>query len=462
MVKLANKNVRGKLATLFSPSPKNLLKVAPVFGLLVLVATAVFACQSPPPETPTPLPPVPTALSQVQTTPTPAPTNTTASYPIETTTPASYPMPATAYPALETAVFTPPANSQQAYLPFLGNPITPSSTAVLLPPETPSPTPFPTIDFAAVQTELQASNLDLAYVKMGFHVGIGGRSEGLDVWMQRLDEAGVPFFLKTADNAQPVYIAQQLMQTSGVPHTLVYRNAASGDEYDVPNYSLPPEQAALEHWQRHVAAWPPELDPTLVWMETVNEVDRNQAEWLAQFSLATAQLALQSGRKWAAFGWASGEPEPGHWQSLAMLEFLRLVGEHPDQLAIALHEYSYLVEDIGDGYPYKIGRFLELFRICDQYGIPRPTVLITEWGWTYNHVPAPEKALQDIAWASHLYAQYPQVKGAAIWFLGGGFDEIAHETEQLIWPLTVYSLTNYFSVPPASQPVAPDPELFRP
>ncbi len=350
-----------------------------------------------------------------------------------------------------TAVAAYPAITSETFLPAItsSDPFTP----------TPIPTPIPSLDFAAIRADLQANGNDLVYNKIGFHAGINGTMEGLEEYMRTLDAAGVPFFIKTADNAEPVYIAQELMKKSGVPHTLVYRKAAGGDDYNVPFYDLPPEQAAQIHWEKHIAAFPPELDPSLVWLETVNEVDKNRSEWLAEFALATAQMALRDGYKWAAFGWASGEPEPEDWQSPAMLEFLRLAAANPDRIAIALHEYSYVLDDIGHEYPYKIGRFLELFRICDQYGIPRPTVLITEFGWTYESVPAPEQALRDIDWAARLYAPFPQVKGAAIWFLGGGYSNVEVETQRLIQPLTVYSLQHSFSAPvlPAVAPTNPEP-----
>jgi len=143
-----------------------------------------------------------------------------------------------------------------------------------------------------------------------------------------------------------------------------------------------------------------------------------------------------------------------------MMEFLRLAGANPDKLAIALHEYSYTVDDIADIYPYKIGRFQELFRIADANGFPHPTILVTEWGWTYDHVPEPEPAIEDIAWASSLYAPYPEVKGAAIWYLGLGdtFSDIDDETQRLIDPLRIYALTNYFVIPmpPEKQPINPE------
>ena len=211
---------------------------------------------------------------------------------------------------------------------------------------------------------------------------------------------------------------------------------------------MPAIESAEQHWALHSAAFPPELDPNLVWVETLNEIDKNHAEWLGEFAYHTAQLALRDGVRWAAFGWASGEPEMSDWESPAMLDFLRLASQHPNQLAVALHEYSYVVDNIRDGYPYKVGRFQQLFQVADKHGIPRPTVLITEWGWTFDNVPNAGNALDDIAWANELYAPYPQIKGAAIWYLGGGFAEIANRTQPLIAPLTKYALSTYFAFPP--------------
>lgn len=274
--------------------------------------------------------------------------------------------------------------------------------------------------------------------------------------MRRLDEAGVPFFLKSVDYAGPLYEAQGLVQSSGVPHTLVFRSTDG-----VPNYDLPPEEAARVHWEQHRTLFPPELDPSLVWLETVNEIDKNRSEWLALFSLATAQMTLDAGFRWAAFGWSTGEPEPEDWQSPAMLDFLRLAGEHPDRLAVAVHEYSLTLADIAAQYPFRVGRFLRLFQVCDQHGIPRPTILITEWGWVYNNVPSVNEAMRDIAWTSALYAPFPEVKGAAIWYLGGGYGGIADRAQRLIAPVMEYSLTSYFVVPLAPARASLDAEPYR-
>lgn len=351
--------------------------------------------------------------------------------------------------AQETAVNQP----QHLYLPVIKKYIPPAPAAPLPPPiakQIDNPADLPQI-----RAELQTQGLDLATNKIGFHVGAGGNQAGLIEMLQTLDAAGIPFFLKSASNAEPIFRAQEMMKQSGVPHMLVYRSVTP---YDVPDYHLDPATAAAIHWARHKAAFPPELDPNLVWLETMNEVDKNRSEWLAQFSIEMAKLTMADGFRWATFGWSSGEPEPEHWEGPAMLEWLRLAGAHPDKLAIALHEYSYRTESIGYIYPYLVGRFQFLFMAADKHNIPRPTVLITEWGWEYQDVPSPTEAMADIAWASWLYAAYPQVKGAAIWYLGPGFSDIDDQTQRLIAPVGDYSLHNYFVIDPGFGSI--DTDLF--
>ena len=66
-----------------------------------------------------------------------------------------------------------------------------------------------------------ARDEDLAFVKIGFHVGPAGNQDGLGEWMRCLDAAGVPFFLKSADSGGQIFEAAQLKAASGVPHVLV-------------------------------------------------------------------------------------------------------------------------------------------------------------------------------------------------------------------------------------------------
>ncbi|MDX1614179.1 MAG: hypothetical protein R3300_07695, partial [Candidatus Promineifilaceae bacterium] len=156
----------------------------------------------------------------------------------------------------------------------------------------------PPLEVSELAPTLTEQELVLALNKIGFHTGIPCACEGLIDWMSQLDAAGVPFFLKSVDNAGPLWEAQELFfRQSNVSHTLVYRTSTRGRndgyDYDVPDYSLPPAEAAADHWAAHIAVFPKELDPDLVWLETMNEVDKNRAEWLAQFAVETARLALR-------------------------------------------------------------------------------------------------------------------------------------------------------------------------
>ena len=347
-----------------------------------------------------------------------------------------------------------PGEPSKIYLPVLFSP----PPGALTPPK--PITASPPIDFVAARAAAKSQGLDISFNKIGFHVGLFGNRTGLDAWMTELDAAGVPIFLKTANDAEPIFEAQKLMQASGVEHILIYRDARP--KYDIPRYDLPPKEAAAISWQLNQDVFPPELEPALVWIETTNEPDKNRAAWLAEFSLESAKLAVASGSKYAAFGWAGGEPEPLDWESPQMLEFLKYAADHPDQVAISLHEYSFKTDYISNIYPWLVGRFQKLFAVCDKYGIKRPTVLITEWGWKYDKVPTPAEAMEDIAWASWLYAAYPQVKGAAIWYLGKGdqFGDIHNQAQKLIAPVKDFSLSNYYIIDPRIYPI--DESLFIP
>lgn len=311
--------------------------------------------------------------------------------------------------------------------------------------------------------------------KIGFHTGSGGgNATGIGDFFRALDAAGIPFMIKSVDSYGPVFEASQLARKSGVPHTLVYRMSTGGQgyeyDYDVPPYKDPkyvndPEGGAELHWQWTRKKLPKEFDKELTWIEPINEVDKNLCDWLGRFAVHIANLAHKEGYKVSLFAWSSGEPEPSGWEEPGMLEYLRLCAKRPSQTAVALHEYSYVVDNIMDGYPYKIGRFKFLFDVCDKHGIARPTVHITEWGWTLDNVPASNKALQDIKKVGELYAQYPEIKGAAIWYLGPGFGDIANKAQRLIAPLQDFALQHQFDVEPEkaqSKPDVPSPVQSRP
>lgn len=388
-----------------------------------------------------------TATATISSTLAATATDTATATPTSTATPASTSTPT----ATATLQSTPIPGQARIYLPLI------SSPPILL--DVPVPvSKSPPIDFAAERAAAQAKGQDLAFNKIGFHIQLFGGRDGLQSYIEELDAAGVPVVLKTANDAEYLYKAQELGRVSGVEHVLIYRDTTFGR--DIPDYTLDPITAARLNWAENRRVFPPELDPARVWMETTNEPDRTKSAWLAEFALEQAKMAVREGARFAAFGWSGGEPEPEHWETPEMLAFLRYAAEHPDQVAVALHEYSFVNEGAGVGYPDLVGRFQALFAAADKHGIPRPTVLITEWGWTCcNDVPKVEKAMDDIAWAAWLYAAYPEVKGAAIWTLGiggGEYGSIGEDVEALIGPLKMYSQSNYFLFSPGTRPIDAD------
>ncbi len=301
------------------------------------------------------------------------------------------------------------------------------------------------LDFDAKRAELAAQGKVLAFVKVGFHArSIDNQLTGLGHWERCLDAAGVSFALKSVDNAGRVLEGTALKATSGVPHTIIYRR--SGDNacgFELPCYDNPagPIAEAEAHWQLHLQDLPDELKARkdAFWIETINEPDKGRSEWLAEFSLRSAELALAAGYNYAAFSWAGGTPEPEAWDGPKMREFLQFAAQHPDRVAIALHEYNFWDMTFKETYPILIGRFTRLYEQTDAMGLPRPTVLVTEFaypagsqvGWAMNP--------DNIPWAASLYAQYPRLLGATIYDEGSLVQHIARMTE--------FALGTYFTIP---------------
>ncbi len=293
-----------------------------------------------------------------------------------------------------------------------------------------------------------------AFNKIGFHTSVGGNPSGIGDHLRRIDAAGIPFFIKAADSMTGLFDAQEIMKKSSVAHTAVYRRSVRfpGDEEydpDIPDYNKEPEAAAAEHWQKHKKIIPPELDPKLVWIETINEVRKEAkwGDWLGNFAFHTAQMMMADGFRFSAFGYSSGTPDAASWETDGMLRYLELCQQRPDKASVSLHEYSYKVNDIWFLRGDHIGRFEKLFAACDKHKIKRPAVLITEWGWTYDRVPDVATAMEHIKQVAAYYAHYPEILGAAIWYLGPGFGGIANRTQKLIKPVTDYTIQTTFDVP---------------
>lgn len=275
-------------------------------------------------------------------------------------------------------------------------------------------------------------------------------------WM-RLLAAGIRPGIKSVDNYGPCFELAALGPDSDIIFRLSTAGQGDGYDYDVPDYSLPPAQAAAVHWQATLAKLPPGFDKSKVWLEPINEVDKERADWLGNFAWEIGQLALRDGYKVALFGWASGEPEPADWETPGMLRYLQLAAQYPERLAVAQHEYSYTTASLENSqpapYPFQVGRFRFLHEACDRRGIRRPTIFITEFGWEYERVPTPAVAIEHLRWAADVYAVHANIRFVAIWYLGAGFGGIANQAQRLIAPVTDLALS--YQAPPPEEPPAP-------
>lgn len=338
------------------------------------------------------------------------------------------------------------------------------------------------------------------YLAWGYHdaLGDGRNATGVGDWMRSLDAAGIPFTQKSV-GIMP-WDGQEIARNSDLPHAVIYRK--EGREWDVPDYDKPAHEAAVEHWNKHIAELPPELDKSITWIETINEIAQHfdydpdeipphpvidgrtitdfvdedgnpkkrlsNAAWLGKFAGRTAELAVQQGYKWLAFGWSSGEPEPEVWDVLQMRNFLNFAQTNFRNIGIALHEYSYNKDYLFDPNPEArhawIGRYKEL-----KKRFPRLRIFITEWGWEYQDVPPYEEARAEMEEAAQMYLE-DGVESIAIWQIGGGakgnWGQIANQVNGYFEPmrqdLLNGSLSHEWESNPTEPPIDPVPPVEPP
>lgn len=214
--------------------------------------------------------------------------------------------------------------------------------------------------------------------------------------------------------------------------------------YDVPNYSLSPKDSALQHWLFIKSKLPPEFDKVNVWLEVMNEVDKNRAEWLAEFCIEINQLALDY--KLVFFNWSTGEPEQSHWQGLKMSQLFRLCESNKQRLAIGLHEYSLNVNNIKQDWPYLVGRVSFLRQYYSG------TVFITEFGWTHNDLK-PELVIQHLNEVYQFYIDN-KVDGIALWCLNKGWQGIDEKLSSVVPQISQWLRDNYQAIgtiPPSNK-----------
>jgi murein DD-endopeptidase MepM/ murein hydrolase activator NlpD len=284
----------------------------------------------------------------------------------------------------------------------------------------------------------------------------GGNATGIGNYVRQLDAAGVPAVVMCNNDIKGIDDALKLIESgSAVPHVMVHRVVKPG--MDVPNYSTSPFIAARDYYDLlipHVHNRV-KLHRDKVWVQLGNELDKNRAEWIAEWAMESHLLWSSLGYRGCVINWSTGEPEPEHWRTPAMLHLLRLCAAERETLAIGLHEYSLDDNNILTGSPYLVGRYADLIDACEENGIGHPSMLITEFGWEQWSVPPTANAAAQIEGITEgWYGKYPTILGAGLWYLGTGWQGIADKVNKLIVPVTEQA-KNY-TAPPQ---VNPDPSV---
>lgn len=261
--------------------------------------------------------------------------------------------------------------------------------------------------------------------KVWFHVAAPCHNCGwLEEMFDRLEAAGVGFGVYSALDGGLVGTAARY----GKAVTIVYRDLAW--DY-VPYHVIPDAAKGAAYWRQIEDALPPEVKANKgrAWVEVFNEPSKEQPEDVARWQFYLAQAAVAQGFRFCGPGWASGTPEPEAWRGTWMRRYLELCAAQPERVALTLHEYSYDVDDIEagrakDGSRWMVGRFEHLHKACDEMGVRRPTIIITECGWAHNDMPPLGKAISDVAVLISIYGPHANILEAYLWTLTGGGDKV--------------------------------------
>lgn len=263
-------------------------------------------------------------------------------------------------------------------------------------------------------------------IGVGFHCGEPALANGIGHYLSALAAGGHVVSTKATDGTAGLYDLQTLARSIqgeyyGLWRKSIFKNSDGSSRDDVPNYGDTPQRQAAFFYEQIKAAYPADFDKELIWIENLNEADKNRAGWLGLYCKAFAELALADGFKVALGGWSGGEPEPEDWETAGMLAFLRLASEHPERIAVSLHEYTFGQGSMAQTRTHLHGRVTWLNAVCAKHGIVPPTVFLTEWGWSNNWAPVKNTAVPEmIEQLDWLHRHAPNVRGVHIWALDKG------------------------------------------
>ena len=308
---------------------------------------------------------------------------------------------------------------------------------------------------------------------IGLQTSTTGRPQGIGEVIQELTQNNIAFFSASTDSFSILTDLQNARkQNPGVPHTgnftpTGYVDLGGDKKYhlSVPEYGKPhSEKLAVRHWDMVEKVVPIKRDGETdspidwenpcIWVSTWNEIREyvgwfkkgdekeepeqpvlgyeGSADLIGWQAYEIGKEAVKRGYRWAAFGFSGGNPEEGFWEAPGVLAYLKLCHENPEQLGIALHEYS--LTDTILNRPDHIGRFKQLHEACDRHNLRRPVIQFKEFGWRDIKIPDDKKvAMDELIEVAQMYMEHPNIHGAAIWTVqkwqGSG---IRHQVAALI------------------------------
>ena len=282
---------------------------------------------------------------------------------------------------------------------------------------------------------------------IGLQSSTTGDPRGIGEVINELTKQNIAFFSASTDSFSiltDLEIARE--NNPEVPHTgnfTLTGYASNNYHLNVPRYGKPAtEELGSQHWDKVEEKLPindPQRSPIkwhipCIWMSTWNEVRsyvgwsqrgsgsepeqpvpgyEGNADLIGQQAYYIGKEAVRRGYRWAAFGFAGGNPEEGFWDAPGVRAYLKLCEEFPEQLGVALHEYA-LADTLRNN--RNIGRFEQLHDACDRHGIRRPVIQFKEFGWRDTSIPNSQRvALEELLMAANIYMKHPNIHGAAIW-----------------------------------------------
>lgn len=290
----------------------------------------------------------------------------------------------------------------------------------------------------------------------GWHgAGVNGDYSGISEYIAACRASGNPVNFYSVDHAG--IISAEIMPSYQDHDNIGFRfTEVAGEKLDtIPiedgRYVGDPAEFFASRYNRVHELYPSDLLPyrDRIYTTYVNEPNTHNyhdMRYLAEGALTVARLSIRDNRRYAAWGWAGGNPEPEFWQLPETLEFLRLAELHPHLIAIKWHLYSFDNTNLFYDYNYQVQRYLQMYRAAEDHGIAPAKILAGETGWGEDSMLARESS----AMAQLDKAQSDMVEnrfwgGCMLWTKGDWHGTIVKDM-QSIDPMVTDRARNYEGV----------------